>query len=89
MKSRRTQGFRELLEGLPQRVQQRALAAYRLFQRDPYHNSLHFKLVHDDKQVYSVRVGLHYRALGRRRGDEIIWFWIGTHADYDKLIEHL
>jgi len=37
-------------------------------------------------EVYSVRVGLHYRALGTAVDDGIIWFWIGTHADYDKLI---
>jgi hypothetical protein len=27
-----------------------------------------------------------YRALGRREGEDIIWFWIGPHAEYDHLV---
>ena len=50
---------------------------------DPHHASLHFKPV---RQFWSVRVGLHYRALAVRDGDELGWFWIGTHAEYDSLI---
>ena len=34
----------------------------------------------------TVRVGDHHRALGVRTGDQIIWVWIGTHADYDRLV---
>ncbi len=34
----------------------------------------------------SVRIGIGYRALGVRKGEEIIWFWIGSHADYDRLL---
>ncbi len=33
-----------------------------------------------------MRVGIHYRALGVRTDDEIVWFWIGSHADYDGLL---
>jgi hypothetical protein len=32
---------------------------------------------------------MDYRALGVREGDEIIWFWIGSHADYDRLLSRL
>jgi hypothetical protein len=39
--------------------------------------------------VYSVRVGLGWRALGVREGDVMVWFWIGSHADYDRLLETL
>jgi hypothetical protein len=74
---------------LPDSVKRRARAAYRIFRRDPYHPSLQFKQIHIAKLVYSVRVGLHYRALGVRRGELIVWFWIGTHAEYDKVIAHL
>jgi hypothetical protein len=38
------------------------------------------------ESVWSVRINLQYRALGRRRGELIVWFWIGTHDEYDKLI---
>jgi hypothetical protein len=47
---------------------------------------LQFKRIRGD--VYSVRIGLHFRALGKRSAeDEITWFWIGSHAEYDKLLK--
>jgi len=70
-------------------VQERARAAYRLFQQEPSHPSLRFKVVHSSRPIYSVRIGLGYRALGVRDGDEIVWFWIGSHADYDRLLRVL
>jgi hypothetical protein len=88
MQSRRSKAFRELFAALPQDVKRQAYAAYRLFMRNPHHPSLHFKKLDDD--LYSVRVGLSYRALGEMETpDLIVWFWIGSHADYDKLIKHL
>ena len=38
--------------------------------------------------VWSVRINQNYRALGRRKGALIVWFWIGTHAEYDRLVKH-
>jgi len=32
------------------------------------------------------RVGLRYRALGVSMPDGIVWFWIGTYTEYDRLI---
>jgi hypothetical protein len=87
--SRTSERFRLAFRRLPARVQGRARAPYRLFQRDPSHPSLRFKLVHPDRPIYSVRIGLAYRALGVRDGDEVIWFWIGSHADYDQLLREL
>jgi len=49
------------------------------------HPSLHFKKVKDG-QFRSVRVGPQYRALGVPVPDGVQWFWIGSHADYDKLM---
>lgn len=63
------------------------LLADRNFERlksDPHHPSLHFKQI---GKVWSARVGIGYRALAIRSGDDWIWFWIGSHADYDKLLE--
>ncbi|MGC1393797.1 MAG: hypothetical protein WA828_05910 [Coleofasciculaceae cyanobacterium] len=34
----------------------------------------------------SVRAGQGYRALGLEVEKGILWFWIGSHATYDKLI---
>lgn len=89
MTSRTSARFRLAFGLLPARVQRRARAAYRLFQRDPSHPSLRFKLAHASRPIYSVRIGLAYRALGVRDGNEIIWFWIGSHADYDRLLKEL
>ena len=44
---------------------------------------------HSTRPIYSVRIGLGYRALGVREADEIVWFWIGSHADYDQLLSDL
>jgi len=87
--SHTTRRFREALAGLPAHVQRQARAAYKLFAQDPAHPSLRFKQVHATRPIYSARVGLGYRALGVRDGEDVIWFWIGSHAEYDRLIDSL
>jgi hypothetical protein len=87
MKSKRTKRFHDLFARLPGDVKQQAYTAYRLFKHDPYHPSLQFKRVSQQKQLYSVRIGISYRAPGLRETEDIIvWVWIGSHADYDKLL---
>lgn len=86
MKSRTTEQFRKLLAGLPDRVQNQARQAYQQFQRDPGHPSLRFKSVHTSLPIYSARIGKGYRALGQKDKKGIVWFWVGSHADYDKLL---
>lgn len=63
----------------------RALADknFQLLKADPKHPSLHFKKI---GRLWSVRVGAHYRALGLDKTEGVVWFWIGSHADYDKLL---
>lgn len=70
---------------LPQKTRELADKNYELLREDAQHPSLHFKRVGRTKQLWSVRVGEHYRALGRDKPEGIIWFWIGTHAEYDRL----
>jgi hypothetical protein len=89
MKSRTTRRFRELLAGLPGHVQKQAHEAYRLFAHNPHHPGLHFKQVHPDPPIYSARVGIGYRALGVVDKDTIVWYWIGSHADYDHLLQQM
>jgi mRNA-degrading endonuclease RelE of RelBE toxin-antitoxin system len=89
MKSRTVKNFRSALRGLPREVQQQANTAYMLFRENPRHPSLHFKLLRPKKRIYSVRIGSDYRALGVLDEDEIVWFWIGSHAEYDKLVDQL
>ena len=86
MKSFTSRSFREAFQGLPQPIQDRTRKAYRLFRANPSHPSLSFKKISVADNIYSVRVGLGYRALGQMDGAEIIWFWIGPHKEYDKRI---
>jgi len=58
-------------------------AGYELLKADNRHPSLHLKKV---GRFWSVRVGLHYRALAVEEGTDLLWFWIGHHSEYDRLI---
>ena len=68
---------------LPVTVQPLADRSFALLKDDTRHPSLHFKKV---GRFWSVRVGAHFRALGVEVPDGVLWFWVGSHADYDKLI---
>jgi hypothetical protein len=58
-------------------------ACYALLSQDSRHPSLHLKKV---GRLWSVRVGLHSRALAVEDGPDLVWFWIGTHAEYDTIL---
>lgn len=53
------------------------------------HPSLHFKKVHSSRPIYSARISLGYRALAVRKDDVLVWFWIGSHSDYEELLSRL
>jgi hypothetical protein len=86
MRSQTTAAFRELLAGAPGAVQAKAQSAYRLWSENPAHPSLRFKKVHATLPVYSVRIDLDWRAVGVLKGDTVVWFWIGSHSDYERLL---
>ena len=73
---------------LPEHVRRQARASYRLFEQDPRHPSLQFKRVSQRRPVYSARVSADYRAVGVRDEEAIIWFWIGPHHEYDRLLRN-
>lgn len=89
MNSKTTRRFRQMLAKLPRDVRHQAKEAYRLFRRNRNHPSLRFKKVHATELIYSVRINIDYRAVGVVDGDELVWFWIGPHAEYDKLLNQL
>jgi len=68
---------------LPNEIQELADRFYELLKQDSRYPSLHFKKV---GPFWSVRIGIHYRALAVEENGEMVWFWIGSHADYDQLL---
>ena len=89
MKSHTTERFRKAFGRLPAHVQARARQAFRLWQQSPSHLSLRFKQVHPTQPIYAVRIGIHWRAVGVKTGDTIVWYWVGSHSDYDSLLTSL
>lgn len=89
MQSRTTARFRALHDALPKPLQEKSKASYRLWTSNPAHPSLRFKKVHATRPIYSVRIDLDWRAIGVLNGDTVVWFWIGPHAEYEKLLRTL
>ena len=89
MNSKTTKRFRQMLAKLPSDIRQQAREAYRLFRENSRHPSLRFKKVHSTESIYAVRININYRAVGVVDSGEIVWFWIGPHAEYEKLLDEL
>ncbi len=89
MKSKTTKQFRRLIAALPAHARVQAKEAYRLFAQNPAHPGLQFKKLNTNPATYSARVGIGYRAVGAISGNAIVWFWIGSHADYDALLDQM
>lgn len=69
---------------LPKDIRELADKTFALLRQDPRHPSLRLKKV---GSYWSARVGLRYRALARERAEGLVWFWIGPHSDYDRLLK--
>jgi len=82
MKHYASPAFWEAYNKLPPRVRELADKNYRTLEQDPRHPSSHFKKV---GSLWSVRIGIHHRALGAQVEAGAVWFWIGSHSDYDAL----
>ncbi len=75
--------FWRLYEQLPENVRRLADKNFEILKADPRHPSLRLKKV---GRYWSARIGDSYRTLAVESPDGLVWFWIGTHADYDRLI---
>jgi hypothetical protein len=84
MRSRAVRSFWERYNALPMDVQRLAVKQYRLWLRDPRHSSIRFKKV---GRYWSARVNEDYRAVGILDGDTVVWFFIGTHSEYGRLLK--
>ncbi len=85
MKSRARPSFWRAYAALDPRMRDATRRAYQIFAANPSHPSLRFKKLGGYEHVWSVRGNEQFRAVGERHGDTIIWVWIGTHNEFDKL----
>jgi len=86
LKHRATKKFWKLYNELSPDLQRQARKQYRLLRQNPQHPSVRFKPV---SKLWSARVNDDYRALAVKREDAYVWFWIGLHQDYDKILSQL
>jgi hypothetical protein len=85
MRHRTTPRFWRYYQDLHEEVCRLADGCFELLRANPRHPSLHFKKV---GRFWSARVGLHFRALAVEDEGDVVWFWIGSHAEYDQLVAH-
>jgi mRNA-degrading endonuclease RelE of RelBE toxin-antitoxin system len=78
--------FWQCYTALPKQVRRLASKNFKLLKQSPQHPSLHFKKISDRDRLWSVRVGKGYRAAAIEVNGDFQWFWIGTHAAYDRLL---
>jgi hypothetical protein len=76
--------FWRRFDRLPAGIQAQARESFRVFRNNPHEPSLRFKPLKGHANAWLVGIGLHYRAVALRTGDTVRWFWIGSHADFDK-----
>ena len=89
MKSVTSTKFRKYLEKLPSHIRTKARGAYHLWLENPYHPSLQYKQIHSSNPIFAVRISLGYRALGILEDDTMVWFWIGSHEEYNSMIKNI
>jgi hypothetical protein len=87
MKSTTTDNFWKCYSELSEEIKKQTREAYRMFVANPYHPGLYFKRIHSERPVFSIRITRDYLTVGILENNEMIWFWIGSHSEYDKLIK--
>ena len=86
MKHFTSSDFWELYRDLSPEIRDLADKNYESLKTNPRRPSLQLKRI---EELWSVRVGQHYRAVGIDAPEGIQWIWIGSHADYDKFLERV
>jgi hypothetical protein len=84
MKSYTTPEFWQAYAELSPELKKQARKSYQLWKEDSSYPSLHFKKV--GKNLWSVRISGGYRALALKKGDDYYWFWIGSHDEYENIL---
>jgi len=76
-------GYWKLYHALKPELKRRADLAFRLLKENPGHHSLRFE---KKGAGWSARVSQGYRALAFEHPEGLVWFWIGPHDEYERLI---
>lgn len=84
-----TDKFWKYYNNLPENIKKEARNAYKLFKKNPFHPGINFKRIHSTRPIFSLRITKNYRAIGIQQDKQLIWFWIGSHNDYDTLLKQL
>lgn len=84
MKSEVLPSFWKAYSKLTEETKENAKKAYKLWDENPFHPSLHFKCINRQERIWSVRISRSYRAIGVMDGETVTWFWIGNHDNYEK-----
>lgn len=90
--NRRTWAFHALFVALPAQYRRAATATFRMFIQNPQHPALRVHTLAPTKTgqhwpgSISVSISMKYRAIYAVRNGVNVWYWIGTHADYDTFI---
>ncbi len=84
MTSRATRRFWKLYHAMPETARAQAREAFKLFSANPAHPGISLERLRSDPDSWSVRVSRDYRAVARKHDDTMIWYWIGTHAEFDR-----
>ena len=87
MKSKAAAQFWKLYNRLPRLEQQRARKAFQVWKANPNLPGLRFKRVSNEEPIYSARFSDNYRVLGLLEGDTVVWFWIGRHDEYERILK--
>lgn len=87
MKSFTVVSFWDAFDKLPDEIKINARKKFIIWKANPFHPSLRFKCVNAPHNIWSVRINKDFRALGVMNNNEIIWYWIGSHKDYEKLLK--
>lgn len=88
----RTNQFKKLFAQLPRHIQELAQGAFDHFRTDPHHPMLHNHPLADSNKgrhrngSRAVWITRRYRAIYVQDGDTNVWYWIGSHEDYNNFI---
>jgi len=79
-----TKRFWKCYWNLPGKIRTLADNSYKLWKEDPFHPSLKFEEIRPD--IWRIKIGYRYRAIAKRYDNSVVWMWIGSHEDYNKLL---